>query len=148
MQNLTLDLTQILVTLISLFGTIAVPILTALAVRFLHLDSQAKSRAVVNTFVENGIALVEAQATGYAKDHGKLKITNENISAVAEYVLPKAQQSLNRLGVKGEGLSQSPADQLGQIIAAKIARNAQPQAPVAAVKVVAPIPAEAPGGAV
>lgn len=144
----TIDVTQVLLALISLAGTIALPVLTTLAYRFLHLDAQNKSRAVVNTILENGIALAEANGDSFTKEHGRLLVTNANIAAVAAYLIPKAQESLDRLGVKGEGQSQSGADQLGQIIAAKIAKNAQPQAPVAAVKVVAPIPTVAPGGAV
>lgn len=120
-----IDLTQILLTVITIVGGIMASILTKLAYRALHLSEQSESRKVVATAIENGIALTEAQASAYAKEHGKLTVSNENVAKVAEYVLPKVQQSLDKLKV-------DDTHQLGEVIAARIAQRLAPPTVVAA----------------
>lgn len=131
MQSHTIDLTQILLSLITLAGLILAPILTQLAFKFLKLSQDSESRKVASGIIDNGISLVEAQAGAYVTQHGKLQVTNENVAKVAEYVLPKAQESLDRLNVKGTGRGMT-GDQLGQIIAAKIASRQAPPTVVSA----------------
>lgn len=126
-----IDATQVFIALISVVGSIIAPILTVLAYRLLKLNQESESRAVVATAIQNGISLVESQADNYAKTHGKLTVSNANVAAVANYVMPKVQESLDRLNVKGTGQG-TPGDQLGEVIAAKIAQRLSPP-PVAPV---------------
>lgn len=135
----TIDLTQVLLALITLTGAILAPILTGLAFKFLKLSQDSESRKVVATAIDNGIALAESQADNYAKEHGKLAVSDANVAAVANYVMPKVQASLDKLNVKGTGQG-TQGDQLGEIIAAKIAQRLAPPTVVSApASVTAPI---------
>ncbi len=115
MHSTIIDVTQVLLAIISLIGAIATPVLTALAIRWFHLSAESTARNVVATAIQNGVALVEAKADDAAKQNGKLAVTDTNVAKVAAYVLPKVQQSLKTLAVD--------APHLGDVIAANLAKR-------------------------